>query len=208
MKFYLSSLRIGNNPKDLLKLVGKNKNTAYISNALDYTADLDRRRFMEEKDMGELRRNGFEVEKIELRQFFFKEKELEDKLKNFGLIWVRGGNEFVLRQAMKLSGLDNTLKKFKEEKVSIVYGGYGAGVTIIGPTLKGLELIEDIEQKPYLALKYTIWEGLNLIDYQIVPHHDIKNPSVSAMNELIEYYEENKIPYKTLKDGEVIIIKK
>lgn len=208
MKFYLSSLRIGNNPKDLLKLVGKNKNTAYISNALDYTADLDRRRFMEEKDMGELRRNGFEVEKIELRQFFFKEKELEDKLKNFGLIWVRGGNEFVLRQAMKLSGLDNILKKFKEEKVSIVYGGYGAGVTIIGPTLKGLELIEDIEQKPYLALKYTIWEGLNLIDYQIVPHHDIKNPSVSAMNELIEYYEQNKISYKTLKDGEVIIIKK
>ncbi|NMA44321.1 MAG: type 1 glutamine amidotransferase-like domain-containing protein [Candidatus Diapherotrites archaeon] len=207
MKFYLSSLKIGDKPKDLLKLVGKNKKAAYISNALDYTTDLDRRRFMENKDMGELRNTGFEVEKIELRQFFYKEKELEEKLKNFGLIWVRGGNEFVLRQAMRLSGLENILKKFQKEKTNIVYGGYGAGITIIGPTLKGIELIEDIEQKPYPVLRYTIWEGIGLIDYQIVPHHDKENPGVSGMNELIEYYEENEIKYKTLKDGEVIIIK-
>lgn len=162
---------------------------------------------MENKDMGELRNTGFEVEKIELRQFFYKEKELEEKLKNFGLIWVRGGNEFVLRQAMRLSGLENILKKFQKEKTNIVYGGYGAGITIIGPTLKGIELIEDIEQKPYPVLRYTIWEGIGLIDYQIVPHHDKENPGVSGMNELIEYYEENEIKYKTLKDGEVIIIK-
>ncbi len=207
MKFYLSSLKVGNDSKKLQKLVGKNKSVAYIANALDFTGDLDKRKYMEEKDMGDLRRLDFEVEKIELRKYFNKESELEEKIKSFGLIWVRGGNEFVLRQAMKLSGLDNILKKFLKEKISIVYGGYGAGVTIIGPTLKGIELVEDLTLKPYLMLQYTVWEGLELIDYQIVPHHDKENPSQSAMNDLIEYYEKNKIKYKTIKDGESIIIK-
>lgn len=88
MKFYLSSLKIGDKPKDLLKLVGKNKKAAYISNALDYTTDLDRRRFMENKDMGELRNTGFEVEKIELRQFFLQRKRIRRKTKK---LWTNLG---------------------------------------------------------------------------------------------------------------------
>lgn len=207
MKFYLSSYKLGNEGKKLSALAPKgNDKVAYIPNALDFTADLPRRKASEEKEIAEIEQLGFVVERIDLRPFFHKEKELEEKLYGFGIIWVRGGNCFVLRQAMKLSGFDEIIKKFFNEKKDIVYAGYSAGVCVIGPTLKGLELGDDITQKPYMALQYTIWEGLGLIDYCIVPHYDSNHPESTAMGEVAKYYQENNISYKTLKDGEVIII--
>jgi dipeptidase E len=208
MKFYLSPHKIGNGLKELKSLIPKkNKSLAFIPNALDYTCDLMRRQKSEQGDIDELEVAGFKVERIDLRHYFGKESELEEKLKSFGTIWVRGGNVFVLRRAMKLSGLDLILKKMIEEKKDILYGGYGAGVVILGPTLRGYEIIDDINQRPYLAYQATIWGGLGLIDYCIAIHYDPKVPKANEMGDVVEYYEKNKILYKPLKDGDVIIEK-
>lgn len=208
MKFYLSSYKVGDEGKKLLKLAPKgNTKVAYIPNALDFTGDLARRNKSEENDIGDLERLEFSVERIDLRQYFHKSKELEEKLRGFGVIWVRGGNEFVLRQAMKISGLDLIIKKFFEEKLNIVYGGYSAGACILGPTLKGNELVDDVNQRPYHDWQETIWEGIGILDYCIAPHYDSSHPESGAINDLIKYYTNHNIPYKTIKDGEVIIIK-
>ena len=42
--------------------------------------------------------------------------ELEQKLSEFGAVWVRGGNTFVLRRAFKESGMDKWLIKQKDNK--------------------------------------------------------------------------------------------
>ncbi len=207
MKFYLSSYKLGNEITKLKELIpADNKKTAYISNALDFSDDLERRKQSEQADIEQLNEVGLnDVEKIDLRDYFGKKVKLEKKLSEFGIIWVRGGNCFVLRQAMKLSGLDEILKDLLK-KENILYGGYSAGVCVLAPTLKGMELVDDPNVKPYDNQKETIWDGVGILDYTIVPHYKSDHPESAKVDETVEYMEKNNIPYKPLRDGEVIII--
>jgi len=207
MKFYLSSYKLGNEITKLKELIpADNKKTAYISNALDFSDDLERRKQSEQADIEQLNEVGLnDVEKIDLRDYFGKKAKLEKKLSEFGIIWVRGGNCFVLRQAMKLSGLDEILKDLLK-KENILYGGYSAGVCVLAPTLKGMELVDDPNVKPYDNQKETIWDGVGILDYTIVPHYKSDHPESAKVDETVEYMEKNNIPYKPLRDGEVIII--
>ena len=207
MKFYLSSYKLGNEITKLKELIpADNKKTAYISNALDFSDDLERRKQSEQTDIEQLNEVGLnDVEKIDLRDYFGKKAKLEKKLSEFGIIWVRGGNCFVLRQAMKLSGLDEILKDLLK-KENILYGGYSAGVCVLAPTLKGMELVDDPNVKPYDNQKETIWDGVGILDYTIVPHYKSDHPESAKVDETVEYMEKNNIPYKPLRDGEVVII--
>jgi len=205
MKFYLSSYKIGNEIEKLKLMISKNKKTAYISNALDFSDNIEKRKESERSDIEQLKEFNLEVELLDLRNYFGKKTELEQKITEFGVIWVRGGNCFVLRQAMKLSGFDEILKKLDSENNNILYGGYSAGICVLEPTLKGLELVDDPNSKPYGNLE-TIWDGIGILDYSIVPHYKSNHPESEKINETVEYMIKNNIPFKTLKDGEVIII--
>lgn len=206
MKFYLSSYKIGNEMEKLKLLVPENnKKTAYISNALDFSNDIERRKQSEQSDIGQLKQLNLDVELLDLRKYFGKKTELAQKISDFGVIWVRGGNCFVLRQAMQLSGFDSILKDLLK-KDDILYGGYSAGICVLAPTLKGLELVDDPSAKPYGKLE-TIWDGIGVLDYSIIPHYKSDHPESEKINETVKYMIKNNLPFKTLKDGEVIIIK-
>ncbi len=208
MKFYLSSYKVGSpeNQEKFKKLAENKKNVAYIPNAMDWATDLERRKASENKDFEDLKQLGFTIYRLDLQEYFGKPKELKKELEKHEIIWVRGGNTFVLRQAMKLSGFDKVLKELIDSKFDMIYGGYSAGVCILGPSLKGLELDDDLTQKPYGEDKDTIWEGLSVLDYVIVPHYQSNHPESEMIEKVVEYYKENNIPFKTLHDGEVIII--
>lgn len=205
MKFYLSSYKLGNEIDKLKELIPINKKTAFISNALDFSNDLDRRKKSEQSDIDELSAVGFYVELVDLRDYFDHQDELEKKLREFGVIWVRGGNVFVLREAMKRSGFDVVLKHLVQ-KDELLYGGYSAGVCVLAPTLRGIDLVDDSNVKPYGDDSETIFEGLNIIDYSIVPHYQSNHPESEKMEMVVDYMRKNEIPFKTLKDGEVIVI--
>jgi len=208
MKFYLSSYKIGDESKRLQELVSQNnRKVAYISNALDFATDLERRKQSEEKDINDLKDLGFDVELVDLRNYFGNKKGLEKKIKEFGVIWVRGGNVFVLRQAMKLSGFDILLKSLVETDSDILYGGYSAGICVFAPSLKGLELVDDEMQRPYSKQSEIIWDGVGIFDYALVPHYKSDHPESEAINKMVDYYIDKKIPFKALRDGDVIIIK-
>jgi len=205
MKFYLSSYKIGDESEKLVKLVlTENRRAAYIPNALDFSTDLERIRKHEAGDINELKNLGFEVERVDLRDYFQDSSALEAKIRSYGLLWISGGNTFVLRQAMKLSGFDMVIKRL--EDTDIVYGGYSAGACVLAPTLKGLDIVDDPNAKPYGEQYETIWEGLDRIEYTIAPHYDSDHPESEDVNKEIQYCTENNIPYKPLRDGEVIII--
>lgn len=206
MKFYLSSYGIGNEVKKLKKMIPKgNKKTAYISNALDYSKDLERRKKHEKRNIKQLIKVGLDVDILDLRNYFNKSYRLKEKLKEFGVIWVSGGNTFVLRQAMKLSGFDVILKSLLK-KDNILYGGYSAGICVLTPTLRGLELVDDPSAKPYGRKSKVIWDGLGILSYSIAPHYKSDHPESKRMNKVVEYMIDNKMLFKTLRDGEVIII--
>ncbi len=206
MKFYLSSYKLGNEITKLKELIpAENRKTAYISNALDFSDDLERRKKSEQSDIGQLEEVGLDIEIVDLRKYFNKQSELEKKLAAFGVIWVRGGNLFVLRQAMKLSGFDSILKNLVK-KGNILYGGYSAGVCILAATLEGMNLVDDPTAKPYGDQSEVIWDGLGILNYSVIPHYKSDHPESENAEKAVEYMKENKIPFKTLKDGEVIII--
>ncbi|UVI27436.1 peptidase E [Paenibacillus spongiae] len=207
MKYYLSSFKIGNEELELKRITENgNKRIAFISNALDFATDLARRRQSDALDISELESLGFHVDILDLKCFFNSRNELETKLEEYDVIWARGGNTFVLAQAMKISGFDEIIKKFHKNGRNVVYGGYSAGICVLGPTLKGFHLVDDPTQKPYGEQHQTVWEGLNVLDYVIAPHYKSNHPESEDIDKVVEYLIDNQILFKVLRDGEVLVI--
>lgn len=165
MKLYLSSYHLGDNPEILASLFSENKKVAVITNALDFSDDFERREKSIEQYKELLLSIGLHPEELDLRKYFSREKNLSIKLKEYGGVWARGGNVFTLRRAMKESGFDKILFEKQNER-DFVYGGFSAGVCVLAPSLRGLELVDD----PHLAPDDypntdIIWEGLGILDY-------------------------------------------
>lgn len=204
MKLYLSSYKLGNKAEKIQSLISHNKPLAYISNALDFSNDLERRKASEQGDIDDLKSVNVSVETLDLRNYFNKEQELKRKLINYGGIWVRGGNVFVLRQAFKLSGLDKIITELKND-TDFFYGGYSAGVCVLAETLKGIDLVDDPSMYPYDEVKETVWDGVGLLGYSIAPHYDSEHKESEDIDNVVRYFIENKMLFKALSDGDVII---
>lgn len=76
--------------------------------------------------MTPLRQLGYTPEVLDLREYAGREAELERKLAEFPLVWVRGGNTFVLRAQFARSGADRALPRLLAAD-ALVYAGYSAG---------------------------------------------------------------------------------
>ncbi len=199
MKFYLSSYKIGDQSEKLKELV--HGTIAYIPNALD-GIDKKEQSESDQRNIKDLTSLGIKVEILDLKDYFGKEDKLLENLSNYAGIWIRGGNTFVLRQAMKLSGFDKAIKKMSD---NFLYAGFSAGICILAPNLKPLQQVDDPSKNPYNT--EVVWEGLDLLDYIILPHYQSDHPESADIDKEVEYCKQNNIPYKTLRDGEVIIIK-
>src|SRR5262245_3330792 len=138
MHLYLSSYRFGNAPSTLRTFVRAGSAAVVIANALDSTDDVPRKKAGTAREIEALRRLGFTAYELDLRSFFGRPHALRERLAAIGLIWVRGGNTFLLRRALKQSGLDEYLLRRKGDD-SLIYGGYSAGAIVVSPTLAGIE---------------------------------------------------------------------
>lgn len=205
MKLYLSSYGIGNYPEELIKLTGVGAKIAIIGNAGDHFGDKKTRKESIQRQTTSLSSIGLIPQEIDLRKYFGRENELEKKLKKFGAVWIKGGNTFVLRKAMKLSGFDKIIKKMLK-KDEIVYTGYSAGWCVLAPSLHGLEIVDNPNDNANGYPKKVIWSGLNIIDYRACPHYKSDHPESAGVDKEIRFYKENKLPYKVLRDGEVIVV--
>lgn len=88
----------------------------------------------------------------------------------------------------------------------MVYGGYSAGVCVLGPTLKGIHLVDDQNQKPYGEQYDVNWDGLGILDYVIAPHYQSGHFESELIEKTVQYLIENKILFIALKDGEVMVV--
>jgi dipeptidase E len=204
MRLYLSSYKFGNYTEELVKLSSNNKKVGVIMNAVDW-GDPERVIASLKDQTNILKSLGFNPEQIDLRNYFGKSEELKKHLANFGLVWVYGGNTFVLKRAYEQSGFDKIIKDMllKDE---IVYAGFSAGIVILSKSLKGLEIVDDPSIVPKGYKEDFSWDGLDILDYHIAVHYKSNHPESTDIDKEIEYCEKNNIPYQTLKDGEVIIV--
>ena len=204
MKLYLSSYKFGNYTEELVKLCPGNKKAGIIMDAVDW-GDPERVVKSLKDQMDILKSLGFNPEQIDLRNYFDKSEDLKKHLADFGLVWVYGGNTFVLKRAYEQSGFDKIIKEIllKDE---IVYAGFSAGIVLLSKSMKGLEIVDDPKIVPEGYKADFSWDGLGILDYNIAVHYKSNHPESESMDKEIEYYKENNIPYQTLKDGEVIVI--
>ena len=203
MQLYLSSYRIGNYGAKLAELA-QGKTALVVSNALDFSDDDSRLEFGREREIAWLTDLGIRAESIDLRDYFECQNALSDKVTQCGMLWVVGGNTFLLRKAMYLSGLDRMIHE-KVYDSSFLYGGYSAGICVLSPTLRGIHLADEPDAQSVGYEHEIIWEGLGIIDYYIVPHYRCDHFESESMETVVDYYRDHNLVYRAIADGEVIL---
>jgi dipeptidase E len=206
MKLYLSSYKVGNDTEGLKKLVGKvNARVAVIDNSRDYSTDLERKAKSLQSELDAMTELGFVPEYLDLRDYFGKPGTLVEKLSSFDVVWVVGGNSFLLRKAMEQSGFAEVIERLIKTN-KLVYAGYSAGICVLAPSLKGVELVDDPNVQAEGYDSDIIWEGYGLIDFYPIVHYDSDHPESHLVDVELEHIKSLGIKYKTLRDGDTIIV--
>jgi dipeptidase E len=205
MKLYLSSERLGERAGTLLAMINGPR-VAVIANGYDGASTMNATITSPEiyDPVEEFRRLGLEPDYLDLRAHFGDAPSLRQRLESYDLVWVMGGNSFVLRRAMKSSGFDTIIHELLSGDV-MAYGGYGAGAIVAGPTLRGLELMDDPWELPEGYDDQLIWSGLGLTPFTVVPHFRSRHPEAAAAEKVVSYMAARKARYRALSDGEVIV---
>jgi dipeptidase E len=206
MRLYLSSYRVGDSAGSLLALLGNGRRAALIENALDlYSEEAREMHRCEVYDpAAEFASLGIGSTRLDLRRYFGRPEALEAELSTYDLVWVVGGNAFVLRRAMKASGFDDVIVGMLDND-QIVYGGFSAGAVVAAPSLCGIHLMDDPDEAPPGYDTETVWDGLGLIDHSIVPHYRSPHPEAAAAERAARYLSGKGRRYRALRDGEVIV---
>jgi len=203
MKLYLSSYKVGNRIEELKKWIDEHGNKiCLIPNSRDIYPESEKKSNGIQADVNELIALGFDVTVISLKDYFNNKEELLSKIKEFNAFYVVGGNVFVLRQAMYLSGFDEYLKTI-ENNTNYLYAGYSAGICVLAKDMHGLDICDDPDINPYDI--DTIWEGLGYFDYIFLPHYKSNHKETKLIDDSVEYCNKHNIKYKTLHDGDVIV---
>jgi dipeptidase E len=192
--------------------VTKNKKVALITNAMDFTNNYFEWTKSVQRDRRDIEALGLEVEQMDLKDFFGEGKsgkerteKLSKKMAEFGAVYVRGGNVFILRRAFKQSGFDKILPELAKRK-DFVYASFSAGSCVLSPDLNGLQHVDDPELDPEGYKEgERIYEGLGLIDYSIAPHFRSDHRESQKINVVVDYYLNNMVKFVAMTDNDVII---
>jgi len=207
MKYYLSSYKFGKKVEELKGMLSQGAKIGHINNSRDWrSANPEIRENHLKNEMSFLDSLGFRNEHLDLKNYFGKENELRVKLTKLDGVWVSGGNTFVLRQAFRLSGFDNIYQNDLKHKKDFFWGGYSAGVCVLCDSLKYISNVDDPNDFPYREITETIWDGLGLFNYGILPHYDSGHHESEAIGKEVQRCIENRWLFKVMKDGEVIIM--
>jgi dipeptidase E len=201
MQLYLSSFEFGNEV-DTLKRLAAGRRLGFIPNALDHVQPANREKSNNQR-LAELRGLGIDAIVLDLASFFGKPDALRAAVDDVDGLWVRGGNTFVLRKAMRLSGFDVAMDDLMTK--DFLYSGYSAGVCVLAPRLDGLKRVDDPNVIPYPD-REPLWEGLGILDYLSLPHFQSNHTESAMIDQAVEHCTAEGIPFRTLRDGEVIVI--
>lgn len=147
---------------DLIKLIDRRDQlrVAIIPNAWD-PAPNEQKKTEVKKCINAFKKFGFTVSILELTET--DASSVEHALNNKDLVWVMGGNTFYLNFYMHKSGFKDSIRRLLQN--GLVYGGESAGAVVVGPSLRGIEYLDNPSESPK-----TVWEGLKLLDFGLIPH--------------------------------------
>ncbi|MCI5807295.1 MAG: Type 1 glutamine amidotransferase-like domain-containing protein [Firmicutes bacterium] len=206
MKLYLSSYKLGNSTDELKKWLqdSDNNKMALIINSRDMFPDSERKSNGIQSDKEALEELGFKVELLDLRKYFGQKELLRRELQNIHAFYAIGGNTFVLRKAMQLSGFDELLLEYSNDS-NYLYAGYSAGICCLCKDLSAISIMDDPQIDPYDSGTPPIYHGIGFIEETIIPHFMSDHKETEAASRTVEFCKQNGISYKALRDGEVLM---
>jgi dipeptidase E len=205
MRLYLSSFRVGDRGDLLVAMAGQGARAAVIANSMD-DAPTDHRRQAVELELAALADLGLRPSEVDLRDHVGDAAGVAAALDGYDVLWLRGGNVFMLRQALRHSGADDAIVAGLARD-AFVYAGYSAGPCVLAPSLRGLEIVDDAHAVTRVYGEPPIWEGLDVLDFAFVPHvASPDHPESEAMYAVVERYRAGGVPHRTLRDGQVLVV--
>jgi dipeptidase E len=197
VRLYLSSFGTGAHLQRLVGLVGAGRRAALIPNALDHAHDVGRRAAGLQREVEDLTALGFTTTEVDLRE----DGAVDRLATGFDLVWVPGGNVFVLRRALADSAADAAIVDLLTRD-ALVYGGYSAGACVLAPDLHGLEAVDDPDEA-----QSPIWTGLGVLDRPFVPHvRSPGHPETKACDDVARSYALQGRAHWAVRDGEVLVV--
>lgn len=196
MRLYLSSYGLGNHTDELLSLCGTGRRAAVLANAGDLLPAAEREALVRH-ELAELTSAGFQPYEVDVRR-----EGAIDRLGAADLLWVPGGNVFVLRSVLDRTGADVVITSLLRDD-ALVYGGYSAGACVLAPSLHGLEAVDDatVVEDPVLT-------GLGLLDRPVVPHLvSPGQPWSGACDRAAAAYAAQGQRIWPLRDGDALVVR-
>ncbi len=206
MKLYISSIGFGSESEFLIsyaKNVGKR--LGLIWNAFDIVGGEATEKTSEFST--QLSEFGFEVEVLDLRNYYENQDALRQKCSELDGVWVCDGSTFRLRQSMSQSGFDDILVEELVNREDFLYASEGAGSKVLGADLGYLKDLESNGDFSFETLDEVHSDGLNIIDFSIITGYDSEFLKSEVNSKAVKHCLDNKILFLALSDGEVILEK-
>lgn len=171
MRIYLSAYRLGMRSAALRRPGGR---ALIVMNALD---EYEQRLASWDREVDDLAQLGYRSEELDLREHWGTASgALRSRLLSADLIWVVGGNAFVLARAATEAGLAAGLAACPQ----LTYAGYSAGACLTSVDLRGIELMDDASTLPHGYRSEMNPATLNLTGTRVVPHAGSEAASAAA----------------------------
>lgn len=195
MRLYVSSLGLGHHAPKLLDLAGEARRTAVIAHAVDLVAPSERDQLVN-AELEQLSEAGLDPFVLDLH-----EEGAVAGLGEADIVWVMGGNTFVLRKVLATTGADEEIVRLLAQD-AVVYGGWSAGAVVLAPSLDGVELVDPIEE-----VSDPVTTGLAVLDRTPVPHlsepgTDDTSPCDALAHRLVGHGQR----IWPLRDGDVLVV--
>jgi dipeptidase E len=199
VRLYLSSTGLGADPT-ILRALAPGPRVGIVVDADDEEGFLTRRQ-ARRQEFAALAAAGFTPTDLDLRRHRDGRGDLAGRLAALDVVWLAGGNTFVLARAMRRAGLAAALRE-PVASGALLYAGYSAGACVAGPDLRGVDLMDD----PGGRSAGEPVETLALVDYRVVPHWR-SDSRLSASAELMAAHLQSiGLEHRCLSDGQALVV--
>lgn len=202
MRLYLSSNGLGSDPS-FLRAAASGARALVVLNALD-GFDGSRRGALA-LEAADLARLGYEVDELDLRSTVTHPDRLASRLGDAQLVWVAGGNTFVLARAMAASGFAAAVHG-PLVSGALVYAGYSAGAVVAGPDLAGIECMDDPDLVPDGYDAAVLPQALGLVAERIIPHFRSGHAESARAERAAAALTAGGLAHRRLRDGEALLV--
>lgn len=184
---------------EFLNYLEKEPTTYSVAVAVNAISTAKKKRKKTTKVKIEINGMGFDSSKIEQFDLMLRDPV---QLTEFNIIYILGGNPFLLLEEVKKSGADKVLKELAYQDNILM--GYSAGSLLFGPSLALFDYADPILGFNEIGLEEL--ECLGLYDFHIFPHYtDFTNQEPELISKIDEFERQSDLPTYRINDNQGII---